>query len=605
MTLHYILFLTSFSQNKFHRQNDNTFGPFGHVWNIFPDIVQTSLIILSPMADGEQSEGSARRDRPSRREAAAGANGLPVFCRSRHFNRSANVYSVPLWDFTSRWLPDELKPYETKGGARGTFAPEKRSEGKLKDENEKEVEGDEDDDDDDEGISPDAPSDSEQSEIAWEGPLGGASRAWFRGAVDTALVLLRRFQMTGTEGASGASGSTYAMGVSAALIAPETVAEGADSSMDKRLAQIIRTREPQWAVCALRSGHFAGAIFKGQEAVVHKAIHRYTVRAKAGGAQSACDSGKKVKSVGSSLRRYGEQRLAEEIKELLTEKWADQLAQCELILVSVSKRMKSTLLGTEKEPFLPATHRIRKLPFMIGKPTFEAVQAAYLRAASVVFCEEKVADQIAARFKPAKVEEAVEAQPAPAPKVKQVEEVPEAVKYSEEEDPLFTALHVASQSDDVDAILEELENGANPEARDGKGRVPYYLCTTQAAREAFRRWRGANEDAWDWTAAQVPEGITQETEQRKKDKEKEKRKKQKEKQKVNKAKAKEEEEERLRKDGEEKKMLEEAQAKCDKCNKPLVAKPFARLNYLYCSPECVNEHRRDLQAEAALKRIGA
>ena len=111
--------------------------------------------------------------------------------------------------------------------------------------------------------------------------------------------------------------------------------------------------------------------------------------------------------------------------------------------------MKSTLLGTEKEPFLPATHRIRKLPFMIGKPTFEAVQAAYLRAASVVFCEEKVADQIAARFKPAKVEEAVEAQPAPAPKVKQVEEVPEAVKYSEEEDPLFTALHVASQSDDV------------------------------------------------------------------------------------------------------------------------------------------------------------
>ena len=77
---------------------------------------------------------------------------------------------------------------------------------------------------------------------------------------------------------------------------------------------------------------------KEKEAVVHKAIHRYTVRAKAGGSQSAADSGKKIKSVGSSLRRYGEQRLAEEIKELLTEKWADQLADCELILVSVSKR---------------------------------------------------------------------------------------------------------------------------------------------------------------------------------------------------------------------------------------------------------------------------
>lgn len=72
--------------------------------------------------------------------------------------------------------------------------------------------------------------------------------------------------------------------------------------------------------------------------------------------------------------------MAEEIKELLTEKWAEQLARCELILVSapcrergmsgssprgevceieVSKRMKSTLLGTEKEPFLPNTQRIR------------------------------------------------------------------------------------------------------------------------------------------------------------------------------------------------------------------------------------------------------
>ena len=32
-----------------------------------------------------------------------------------------------------------------------------------------------------------------------------------------------------------------------------------------------------------------------QDAVVHKAIHRYTVRAKAGGAQSACDGGKKAR----------------------------------------------------------------------------------------------------------------------------------------------------------------------------------------------------------------------------------------------------------------------------------------------------------------------
>ena len=42
----------------------------------------------------------------------------------------------------------------------------------------------------------------------------------------------------------------------------------------------------------------------------------------------------------------------------------------------------------------------------------------------------------------------------------------------------------------------------------------------QAAREAFRRWRGGNEEAWDWTAAQVPEGITDESEQKRREKEK-------------------------------------------------------------------------------------
>eukprot|EP00913_Durusdinium_trenchii_P000358 g328.t1 len=254
------------------------------------------------------------------------------------------------------------------------------------------------------------PTESEQSEVAWEGPLGGSSRAWFRGVVDTALVLLRRLQ--------GDAG-TYAVGVSAALIPPETVGEGNDASMDRCLAQVCRLREPRWA-----------------------------------------------KTQPPPLQRS---------KELLTVKWAEELSACELILVSVSKRMKSTLLGTEKEPFLPEPHRIRKLPFMMGKPTFEA-------------------------------------------------------------------------------IWEELEEGGDPTARDSKGRVAYYLCSSAGAREAFRRWRGQNEEAWEWEKAQ--------------------------------------------------RQLEEARVKCDKCQTPITAKPFSRLNYLYCSFDCSNQHRRDLQAEAALKRLG-
>jgi len=149
-----------------------------------------------------------------------------------------------------------------------------------------------------------------------------------------------------------------------------------------------------------------------------------------------------------------------------------------------------------------------------------------------------------------------------------------------------------------------LDEGADPTARDGKGRVPYFLAQTQKVRDAFRRWRGSNEEAWDWNEARVPEGITDDSEQRKKEKEKEKKKKQKDKQKASKEKAREEEEERKRKEEEEQKALEAAQTKCDCCKKPLLSKPFTRLSYFYCSPDCVNIHRRELQAEAAMKRLG-
>jgi len=274
--------------------------------------------------------------------------------------------------------------------------------------------------------------------------------------------------------------------------------------------------------------------------------------------------------------------------------------------------MRATLLGTEKEPFLPKA-TVRKLPFMVGRPTFEAIREAYLRVVSVTFMEERHIDAITARFRPAPAATSAAKEPkeadgeasAAGKDSKVAEEAPPPAKpYCEEEDELYTTLHAAAAAGDEDQIFALLEEGADPAARDSKGRVPYFLAPDQRARDAFRRWRGMNEDAFDWHAAQVPEGITDETEQRKKDKEKEKKKRQKEKQKVAKAQAQQEEEERKRKEEEEAKALAAAQAKCESCKKPLLSKPFTRLNYLYCSPDCVNAHRRELQAEAAMKRFG-
>mmetsp|Transcript_15151 Transcript_15151/g.40868 ORF Transcript_15151/g.40868 Transcript_15151/m.40868 type:complete len:604 (+) Transcript_15151:83-1894(+) len=598
------------------------------------------------------ARGGGGRGRGAGRGAGeSAAPGLPIFCRPRHFVRGANVYSVPLWDLTSRWLPEELRPYTSlaRGSAVGiagyptaasssAATPKSGEVAKPTLADDGEAEGDDvgrefpdddcandghggagDDDDDN------AASDSEHSEIAWEGPLGHESRVWSRAGLEGGLLLLRRVAVSAASSppapaadsseATPSAPSSYGLGGSSALFPPSALAEGADAPLDRRLAEVLRIREPMWAVCALRSGHFAGAIFKGQEALIHKAIHRYTIRAKSGGSQAAQDSSKKTKSAGSNLRRYGEQRLREEIKELMVDKWADQLAACELIFVSVSKRMRANLLGTEKEPFLPGT-RVRKLPFMVGRPTFEAVREAYLRVASVVFVEERHIDALTARFRPAPGAVAVavprEAKERDGEGVaakkdsKAVEEdLPPVQPYREEEDELYTALHAAAAAGNEEQIFILLDEGADPVARDSKGRVPYFLAPNQRARDAFRRWRGMHEDTFDWREAQIPEGITDETEQRKKDKEKEKKKRQKEKQKVAKAQAQQEEEERKRKEEEEAKALEAAQAKCDSCKKPLLSRPFTRLNYLYCSPECVNAHRRELQAEAAMKRFGS
>ncbi|CAE8629430.1 unnamed protein product [Polarella glacialis] len=566
------------------------------------------------------SSGARTSFRPSARKGrgadTTSVAGLPIFCRARHFARGANVYNVPLWDLTSRWLPEELKAFSSVSSASSAKVAVVSADAGISRIAFQAALGAESDGEDPNPTAPkagtyrgddeDAPSDSDQSETGWEGPLGGESRVWSRAAVDGGLLLLRRVQaaalLLAAAEEGGAPAPSYGLGVSAALFSPEFIAEGADVSLDKRLAQILRTREPHFAVCALRSGHFAGAVFRGQEAIVHKAIHRYTVRAKAGGAQSSCDGGKTVKSVGSSLRRYGEVRLAEEIKELMTKTWAAELAAYELVLVSVSNRMKSTLLGTEKEPFLPESAKVRKMPFMVGKPTFEAIREAYLRVACVTFADEKTAEVLAARFRPAPAKPAPVAEAAVKQAAPKIEAAP-VKPYCEDEDELYTALHAAAAAEDEELLTALLDDGANPCVRDGKGRVPYHLCYTQRTRDAFRRYRGSNEEEWDWGEARVPDGINDETDQKKREKEKDKNKRKKDKAKANKVQAKEEADEKLRKDEEERKMLEAAQSKCDSCSKPLVSKPFSRLSFLYCSPDCVKTHMRELQAEAAMKRF--
>ena len=95
----------------------------------------------------------------------------------------------------------------------------------------------------------------------------------------------------------------------------------ADKKSDLSDAQLVSlvpgaaSERLQWAVFMLGGGHFAGAVFRGAEAVLHKTFHCYTVRAKQGGSQGASDSTRgHAKSAGASLRRYNEQALVQHVQ---------------------------------------------------------------------------------------------------------------------------------------------------------------------------------------------------------------------------------------------------------------------------------------------------
>lgn len=63
----------------------------------------------------------------------------------------------------------------------------------------------------------------------------------------------------------------------------------------------------KWCIILVAAGHFAAAIFKGEQVIAHKTFHRYVVRAKRGTVQSQHDSsGKHARSAGANIRRHHE-----------------------------------------------------------------------------------------------------------------------------------------------------------------------------------------------------------------------------------------------------------------------------------------------------------
>ncbi|KAF6753042.1 cytoplasmic protein [Ephemerocybe angulata] len=186
----------------------------------------------------------------------------------------------------------------------------------------------------------------------------------------------------------------------------------------------LQTSKPggrTWAMFMVAGGHFAGAVVrvspnedevqgessKGKakkqkkpkpdtEVILHKTFHRYTTRRKQGGSQSVNDNAKgPAKSAGAQLRRYGEQALREDIRNLLTE-WADDIHDCERIFIRASTANKRIFFDLEDTPIQRGDDRLRNFPFPTRRPTQSEIircLAELTRAKISHFTEDQLREQ--------------------------------------------------------------------------------------------------------------------------------------------------------------------------------------------------------------------
>ena len=428
-----------------------------------------------------------------------------------------------------------------------------------------------------------------------------------------------------------------------------------------KLAQHMTSPCPV-VVLLLRSGRFAGGVLVQEKCLQHRACQRYTVRRGQGKAQSSQDGSRRPKSMGAQLRRQGEVALWQDVKETL-QQWKQYLKETPLVLVSCPKTMQKGLLEASEEFFDKSL--TRKVPLDVGRPTFESVCAVYEIMMQCVLdkvnlreeSKETLVDESSVANDALKNREETSEEATPVVKTFPpltplhtfaVEGNFNALEALLESDPdacaelidhgagpdYMTALHYAAESasKEVDqgtaaAIVSLLlvSAKANPCVLDSRNRVPFFLASHDKVREAFRRARAElGEECWPWDEARVGSALTDQEVAKKQEKAAEKKRRQRARQREKKAreKAQAEEMEQRRKEEEEKRKQEEDAKRirdglapkqstgtnvCDFCQTVCKGKRrsqmFQRLDYKYCSSECVQKHKRELMAKAALSRL--
>lgn len=321
---------------------------------------------------------------------------------------------------------------------------------------------------------------------------------------------------------------------------------------------------PHYFLCMIGGGHFAAMLVSltpkltkkyGQEdrsatVIAHKTFHRYTTRRKQGGAQSANDNAKgNAHSAGSSIRRYNESALTQEVRELLAE-WKHLIDSAELLFIrATGSTNRRTIFGPyEGQVLSTKDERIRGFPFNTRRATQSELMRAFVELTRIkvsTIDEEALAkraeEQAAAASKAETVSNGKPITPKPPKPSKQEEEAalhttqvqalirrskaPGLLSYiqsnnlspdfrffpAEQNHHAPTPLHLAAALNSaacVSALLTKA--GADPAIRTEEGRAAFDLAGDRPTRDAFRLARSQlGEDRWAWDAAGVAPPLTQ------------------------------------------------------------------------------------------------
>lgn len=324
----------------------------------------------------------------------------------------------------------------------------------------------------------------------------------------------------------------------------------------------LATPNPHYFLCMIGGGHFAAMVVslapkvskkhagvseRQATVLAHKTFHRYTTRRKQGGSQSANDSAKgPAHSAGSSLRRYNEAALTNEVRTLLTE-WKSMIDSAELLFIrATGNTNRQTLFGPYDGQVLRQNDpRVRNFPFSTRRATQSELMRAFieltrvkvsqvdeaaLAAAAAAEAEKKESSPAPTPSKPAKQSKPSEEDQAALLHTSQLQalirrsKAPALLSYIQSNalPPNFcffpasanhhapTPLHLAASASSpalISTLL--LKAKADPTIRSTEGKTAFELSGDRATRDAFRLARyQLGESTWPWDQTGIPSALS-------------------------------------------------------------------------------------------------